>query len=945
MTIANSPNNSYRPSNGFNVREKRNFNRVDWPLIALSIMSLLIYLIYSWTYIFATPYPGFEFTPTDQRNGLRIIRSNVEQLQVDDIIVAINELSVTDVMESADLLGFRGLIPGEPYSIELQGSGALIELAMPEVRFSDRFDRALGIATFLVFWLAGTAVYLFLQPRDSGWVLMVVFMYVIAMFLVLGGVSSWRILSSIDFLRLLTIMLAPITIHLHWVVPSNLAPTKGRYVIPLLYATAAVCIVLEFLSIQIPLVPPLLFSLGLIFTIVVLIYRYFSSATSAADQIAVRLMISGILLSLGPGIIFYIVPIIFGNSFGSSTSIQISQFATPILPLFYIYAIYKRQLGKLEFRTNRLLSAYSFILLYTPILLVIIWGGQSLIESPDTQALFLVFVTIIFIVSAPPLLRRSQSLLNRLAYGSQHNPDEIVRMFANQIPSTLKREALYDLLTTQITPALLIRQSVLYIFENQGLQLVYAEGLEKEVDRQIMPQLQTLLAQSGRYIPPSSKTDSSLNWIRLTIPLTLRNATVGVWLFGRRDPDDFYPQDDILLLETLANQLAPVIENIQLYEALQNQANTLSDRVQEQTVELRTERDRTQAILDNAGEGVFFTDPAGLLLYANQALATITGYETAVLLGQSLTTWSGPESNQIIHEFIEAALSNSESWNGELTIQNPNGGNVDISLTISPILDDLSEAAGFVGVVSDISQAKEIDRLKSNIISNVSHELKTPLTNIRLYLELLSKGREKRLPEYLNILGREADKLNRLIMDLLAASQIEMGTLPIDLVPTNVTELVADALRHCAPAAAKKSISLENSLSPDMPPALADATQLERVLTNLVVNAVNYTPNGSIVTITGGQDSGDTIWLSVTDNGSGIPENELPHLFERFFRGETGRDNKGSGTGLGLSICREIMELHEGSITVSSVQGEGATFTLNLQASQTEPNAELNETQ
>ncbi|MCB0026731.1 MAG: HAMP domain-containing histidine kinase, partial [Anaerolineales bacterium] len=184
-------------------------------------------------------------------------------------------------------------------------------------------------------------------------------------------------------------------------------------------------------------------------------------------------------------------------------------------------------------------------------------------------------------------------------------------------------------------------------------------------------------------------------------------------------------------------------------------------------------------------------------------------------------------------------------------------------------------------------------------------------------------------------------KLNRLIMDLLTASQLEMGTMPIELIPTDISLLVDESMRHCAPAAAKKSIILENVLPADLPNALADASQLERVLTNLIVNAVNYTPEGSVVTVSGGQDDKSTVWLSVADNGTGIPEKDIPHLFERFYRGETGRDSKASGTGLGLSICKEIMDMHHGSITVTSPPGRGATFTLRLLSDPTETNVEI----
>ncbi|MCB0016552.1 MAG: PAS domain S-box protein [Anaerolineales bacterium] len=921
------------------MRKKRNLNLIDWALIVTSVLTFGIYVVYTYTFIFATPYLGFDYTRESDPAGLKIIASSQENLSLDQIIVAINGMAITDLPPADPIYGLTTLSPGDHFFVTLSGEADPVQLTMPDVRFTDKFERGLSLATFLVFWIAGTAAYIFLQPRDTGWVLLVLFMHLIALFLVVGGVSSLGILSSRQILRVVSIILGPVMVHLHWRVPSFLAPRQGKRVIGALYILTAVLLLLEFTGIIPLLVPPLLLLSSVLATVAILAYRYYSRHTSPSDRIAVRLMIAGIMLALGPGIIST-VPVLLGQSPGSLTTVQISLFATPILPLFYIYAIYKRHLGKLEFRTNRLLSTYSFLVFYTLILVTVIWAGHQLIESIAAKNAFLILTTIIFVLASPSLNIQSQRLINRLAYGSQHNPDEIIRLFANRIPSILKRDALYELLTSQITPALLIRQSALYLFDGNQIHLVYAEGIDASIDQQIIKHRQNLLAHSNRYVPPQSN-DGAFAWVRLTIPLILRNDIIGIWLFGRRDPDDFYPQNDIDLLYTLANQIAPVIENITLYEELQHQRDTLADQVQERTIELRTERDRTQAILDNAGEGIFFADTAGTILYANMALASISGHETSTLLGQPLSSWHATvESAEMLQPLLEA-IAAGNGWNGQLLLQQPSGHQVDVSLSTSPIRDEHGQTSGFVGVVSDISQAKEIDRLKTNIISNVSHELKTPLTNIRLYLELLNKGREKRLPEYIDILSKEAEKLNRLIMDLLTASQLEMGTMPIELIPTDISLLVDESMRHCAPAAAKKSIILENVLPADLPNALADASQLERVLTNLIVNAVNYTPEGSVVTVSGGQDDKSTVWLSVADNGTGIPEKDIPHLFERFYRGETGRDSKASGTGLGLSICKEIMDMHHGSITVTSPPGRGATFTLRLLSDPTETNVEI----
>ena len=799
------------------MHTKGNLKSTYWPLLAISLLCFCIYLVYSISYIGSTPYPGYEFSYESNLEALRVGSSKIDELTVDDLILAVNGTPVGDNADGFELFGYQGLQPGDQYTISIQGQSESIELTMPAITFSDRFERALSGATFLVFWVAGTAVLIFLQPRDNVWVLLVLFFYLVALFLVIGGVSSWRIIGSIQILRYLIILIAPIIVHLHWLVPSNISPKVGKTLLRAFYLGAFLALLIEASPARIATLPPILFTLGIGTAFLTLGFRYFGRQTTAADLISTRLMILGILLSLGPGIIFSIGPTLTGGSLQSIVIAQLSLFATPLLPLFYIYAIYKRQLAGLEFRTNRLLSGYSFTLVYGIVLVAVIWLEHQIIERIEAKNIALALTTAAFVLASPVISRHSQRFINRLAYGSQHNPDEIITLFANRIPSIFRRDALFELLTSQIMPALLIRQSALYVFDDAGVELVYAEGIEANIDELIASYRSKLLAHTNQYIPTRVDDDSPFSWLRLAIPLILRNDIIGIWLFGRRDPDDFYPQDDIDLLYTLANQIAPVIENIDLYEELQHQRDTLADQVQERTAELRTERDRTQAILDNAGEGIFFADPAGTILYANLALATITGFEASILLGQQLNNWAtDAESAQLLQPLLQA-VDQGEGWSGELLVQQPDGKQVDVSISTAPIRDEHGRTSGFVGVVSDISQAKEIDRLKTNIISNVSHELKTPLTNIRLYLELLNKGREKRLPEYISILSREAERLNRLIMDLLTASQLEMGTMPLELIPTDIVDLVDESLRHCAPAAAKKSITLNNDLPLDSP--------------------------------------------------------------------------------------------------------------------------------
>lgn len=225
---------------------------------------------------------------------------------------------------------------------------------------------------------------------------------------------------------------------------------------------------------------------------------------------------------------------------------------------------------------------------------------------------------------------------------------------------------------------------------------------------------------------------------------------------------------------------------------------------------------------------------------------------------------------------------------------------------------------------------RELDRLKDQFVSNVSHELRTPLTNVKLYLQLLTRGRPEKRDEYLRTLQRESGRLENLIEDLLDLSRLDLKATTFHLEPVDINNLATEMIHDRAAMAADRGLVFDCNLAADLPLAMLDARRFMQVMSNLSANAMNYTPVGGIITIsTALQFWNNLAWVTfqVTDTGPGISEEELPHLFERFFRGEASRKSGAPGTGLGLPICREIVENMGGSITVTSRRGEGATFT------------------
>ncbi len=226
---------------------------------------------------------------------------------------------------------------------------------------------------------------------------------------------------------------------------------------------------------------------------------------------------------------------------------------------------------------------------------------------------------------------------------------------------------------------------------------------------------------------------------------------------------------------------------------------------------------------------------------------------------------------------------------------------------------------------------KELDRMKSQFVSNVSHELRTPITTIKLYASLLRKGPPERREQFLAALEQEANRQAHLIEEVLEVSRMEAGRLELHCTPHTLSALAEASVVSREPLAAEKGVTLAcNLLEPGLTVSV-DRLRLMEVIDNLVENALWYTPFGGRVCVSTGTTEVDGhTWatLSVTDNGIGIPEAEVPRIFERFYRGEKPREMQLPGTGLGLAIVKDIIELHEGRVMVESQVGSGSTFTI-----------------
>jgi PAS domain S-box-containing protein len=411
-------------------------------------------------------------------------------------------------------------------------------------------------------------------------------------------------------------------------------------------------------------------------------------------------------------------------------------------------------------------------------------------------------------------------------------------------------------------------------------------------------------------------------------------------LRGERPPSEVYE----IRLRARDGREIPVILSVGLIQGAPGEDDTISGLLldisarKELEAALAAERDRLQAILTNVGDAVGVTDAQGRIEYVNPAWERQNGYSLAQVRGQTHAILKSGRQTEEFYADMWGTILAGKVWRGELVNRRKDGSLYDAVLTITPILGDDGEPMNFVGVHHDISTLKEIDRLKSQFVSDVSHELRTPLTNIRLYLDLLAQTEyDERAARYMETLSRESDRLRALIEDLLSLSRLESRAVSFAREAVDLNQLLMALAEDRERLLARRELRLELECEAKLPLVLGDEKLLTQVFTNLLTNATNYTPAGGKIALRSrSQQIGERTWVvvEVSDTGVGIPLEEQPMIFRRFFRGQASGGGAIPGTGLGLAICKEISEQHGGRITVASegVPGRGSTFSVWLPA-------------
>jgi two-component system phosphate regulon sensor histidine kinase PhoR len=325
---------------------------------------------------------------------------------------------------------------------------------------------------------------------------------------------------------------------------------------------------------------------------------------------------------------------------------------------------------------------------------------------------------------------------------------------------------------------------------------------------------------------------------------------------------------------------------------------------------------------------VVAVDAEGRIAFANLAAQELLSRPERELTGSSFG-WAMP-SDQVLDAL---QTSRDEGRRQTRLIERPNRQYLQVTTT--PIIQG-GEWATLV-VFHDLTDVRRLQQMRRDFVANVSHELRTPLAAIKSVVETLLGGamdERKTAREFLSQADAEVDRLVQLVEELLELSRIESGEAPLAREPVQMSEVLKAAVDRLAPQANRQGLALTLEVPPDLPPVMGDAERLERVAINLLHNAIKFTPIGGSIRVSAAA-VGESVTVTVSDTGVGIDPEDLPRVFERFYKAD--RSREGRGTGLGLAVVKHTVEAHGGTVAVESEPGRGSTFSFSIPAASLPP--------
>lgn len=337
-----------------------------------------------------------------------------------------------------------------------------------------------------------------------------------------------------------------------------------------------------------------------------------------------------------------------------------------------------------------------------------------------------------------------------------------------------------------------------------------------------------------------------------------------------------------------------------------------------------------KAVFSNMVEAVVVVDESGKITNLNRAAASLLNIQANKAIGEHFVEVI---SNPDMHRFFEEILNSREPVEREIVFLSSANEQLYLQSHGVPIRDKNLKKSRALAVFNDVTKLRRLEAIRSDFVANVSHELKTPITAIKGFVETLCEGAVDEPMErkhFLDIILKNADRLHSIVDDLLTLSRVEEEDRKSQIIlqPESISKPMIAAIEACSLKAFEKGIRIVFDCPEDIR-AKINPPLLEQAVANLIVNSIKYSEENTTVILKGRADD-DAVTITVKDHGIGIAEEHLPRLFERFYRSDKARSRKLGGTGLGLAIVKHIVSAHNGKVKVKSRVGEGTTFTIKL---------------
>ena len=360
---------------------------------------------------------------------------------------------------------------------------------------------------------------------------------------------------------------------------------------------------------------------------------------------------------------------------------------------------------------------------------------------------------------------------------------------------------------------------------------------------------------------------------------------------------------------------------------LAHSLNQMSVELQDKVAQIMQDKNELQAIVSSMVEGVIVIGKDERIILLSAPVYDMLDLRSKDTIGRPY--WELIR-NAEINSLLKEAINHKKSLNKEITIISPQEAH--FNMQVSCVLSEENQLSGVVAVFHDITELKKLEKLRSEFVANVSHELKTPLTTIKGFVETLRDedlNDKERAKKFLTIIQKHTVRLENLVNDLLSLSALESNEVELNLEKTQVPELIEAVVELCRDQSLNRQHKVVINLDKGLPLILADQAKIEQVFLNLLDNAIKFTPPGGMITIQAAQDNG-FVRIDFRDTGVGIAPEHLSRIFERFYRVDGARSRDFGGTGLGLSIVKHIVQVHHGKVAVESFPEKGSVFSVFL---------------